>query len=61
MSIIQKRIKASFLKAFMTHVDKKRLKQQNYPLDDLNIQKKSLMFKMDIHSTGSIFYCKKNA
>ena len=39
MSIFQKRIKASFLKAFMTHVDKKRLKQQNYPLDDLNIQK----------------------
>ena len=39
MNIIQKRIKASFLKAFMTHVDKKRLKQQNYPLDDLNIQK----------------------
>lgn len=39
MSIIQKRIKASFLKAFMTHVDKKRLKQQNYPLDDLYILK----------------------
>lgn len=39
MSILQKRIKASFLKAFMTHVDKKRLKQQNYPLDDLCIQK----------------------
>lgn len=39
MSILQKRIKASFLKAFMTHVDKKRLKQQNYPLDDLCIRK----------------------
>ena len=39
MSIIQKRIKASFLKAFMTHVDKKRLKKQNYPVDDLDIIK----------------------
>lgn len=39
MSIIQKRIKASFLKAFMTHVDKRRLKRQNYPLDDLYILK----------------------
>jgi len=48
MSIIQKRIKASFLKAFMTHVDKKRLKQQNYPLDDLYILK-DIPYVQDIH------------
>lgn len=52
MSIIQKRIKASFLKTFMTHIDKRRLKRQNYPLDDLYILKTFCVFKMDIHSIG---------
>ncbi|MBN2876231.1 MAG: alpha/beta hydrolase [Bacilli bacterium] len=39
MKIMMKRIKASSLKAFMTFVDTKRLKQQNYPMDDLIVIK----------------------
>lgn len=39
MKVIRKRLKAQFLKAFMTYVDTKRLKQQNYPMDDLVVIK----------------------
>ena len=39
MKILQQQIKASLLKAFLTLVDTKRLKKQNYPLEDLIIQK----------------------
>lgn len=39
MNVMTKRVKAYFLKAFMTFVDTKRLKRQNYPVDDLVIIK----------------------
>lgn len=35
MKVMTKRLKAFFLKAFLTFVDTKRLKKQNYPVDDL--------------------------
>ena len=49
MKIMMKRIKASSLKAFMTFVDTKRLKQQNDPMDDL-IVIKDIPYVQDGHS-----------
>ena len=48
MKVMTKRLKAFFLKAFLTFVDTKRLKKQNYPLDDLFILK-DIPYVQDIH------------
>lgn len=39
MKTMMKRLKATSLKAFMTYVDTKRLRQQNYPMDDFVVIK----------------------